>query len=76
VVNNPEAPVLGRYIGILPVGFPAKITTTGLRWDVEDWETSFGGQMSTSNMVREPEVTITTNADVIFTIDLDGGQDE
>lgn len=76
IVKNPEARVLGTNIGILPVGVPAKITTKGLKWDVEDWETSFGGQVSTSNMVLEAEVTITTNADVLFTIDLDMGEEE
>ncbi|KFY49751.1 hypothetical protein V496_09813 [Pseudogymnoascus sp. VKM F-4515 (FW-2607)] len=75
VVKNPQAPVLGPNIGIIPVGGPAKITTNGLRWDVEDWETRFGGQLSTSNMVREPEVTVTTSADVLFTIDLDIGEE-
>ncbi|KFY25230.1 hypothetical protein V491_01852 [Pseudogymnoascus sp. VKM F-3775] len=75
-VKNPQATVLGKNIGILPVGVPAKITTSGLRWDVADWETSFGGQMSTSNMVREAEVTITTDADVLFTIDLDMDEEE
>lgn len=75
VVKNPQARVLGPNIGILPVGGPAKITTNGLRWDVEDWETRFGGQLSTSNMVREAEVTVTTSADVLFTIDLDIGEE-
>lgn len=76
IVKNPEARVLGKNIGILPVGVSAKITTKGLKWDVEDWETSFGGQVSTSNMVLEAEVTVTTNADVLFTIDLDMGEEE
>ena len=76
VVKNPQAPVLGNYVGILPVGFPARITTSGLRWDVEDWDTRFGGQVSTSNMVREAEITVTTSADVLFTIDLDVGEEE
>ncbi|KFX94677.1 hypothetical protein V495_07847 [Pseudogymnoascus sp. VKM F-4514 (FW-929)] len=76
VVKNPQAPVLGKYIGIMPVGIPARITTKGLKWDVENWDTKFGGQVSTSNMVREAEVTITTSADVLFTIDLDVDEEE
>lgn len=75
IVKYPQARVLGSNIGILPVGGPANISTSGLRWDVEDWETRFGGQLSTSNMVREAEVTVTTSADVLFTIDLDIGEE-
>jgi len=70
VVKDPEAGNLGRHIGILPVGEPARITTSGLEWDVQDWETSFGGQMSTSNLVREDVVRIETTGGVLFTIDL------
>lgn len=76
IVKNPQAPVLGKNIGILPVGMPAKITTKGLKWDVENWDTRFGGQLSTSNLVREAEVTVTTSADVLFTIDLEMGEEE
>jgi len=61
---------LGKHIGIIPVKEPAVITTKGLEWDVKDWETEFGGQMSTSNHVREDWAVIETNKDVLFTIDL------
>ncbi|RDW80428.1 hypothetical protein BP5796_05126 [Coleophoma crateriformis] len=63
-------PWLGKYIGIIPINGPSKITTDGLEWDVTDWETSFGGQMSTSNHVREEWVEIETTNDVLFTISL------
>jgi thiamine pyrophosphokinase len=42
-----------------------------LEWDVKDWATEFGGQMSTSNHVVEEWVTIETTKDVLFTIDLE-----
>jgi len=60
---------LGRHVGIIPIKEPSIITTTGLEWDVTDWETGFGGQVSTSNHVREEWVTVDTTKDVLFTID-------
>jgi thiamine pyrophosphokinase len=61
---------LGKHIGIIPLKEPSVITTKGLEWDVEDWHTEFGGQISTSNHVKEDWVTIETTKDVLFTIDL------
>ncbi|KAI1186656.1 thiamine pyrophosphokinase [Nemania serpens] len=64
-----------KYVGIIPVGEPAVITTRGLEWDVEDWPTAFGGKMSTSNHVLpETEVVeVRTDKDVLFTIALKQG---
>jgi thiamine pyrophosphokinase len=61
-----------KYVGIIPVGGPAMISTKGLEWDVEDWPTAFGSQMSTSNHVLpETEVVeVQTDKDVLFTIAL------
>lgn len=61
-----------KYVGIIPVKEPSVITTKGLEWDVENWPTEFGGQMSTSNHVL-PETTVVeveTTKDVLFTIAL------
>ncbi|XXG95254.1 Oxidoreductase [Hypoxylon texense] len=61
-----------KYVGIIPVKEPSIITTKGLEWDVRNWATEFGGQMSTSNHVL-PEtkvVEVETSSDVIFTIAL------
>ncbi|KAL2173180.1 thiamine pyrophosphokinase [Thermothelomyces heterothallicus CBS 202.75] len=62
--------VFGKYVGILPVGKPSRITTRGLEWDVQDWETRFGGRVSTSNHVLpETEVVeVQTTEEVLFTI--------
>lgn len=62
---------LGKHIGIIPLNEPSLITTEGLEWDVKDWPTEFGGQMSTSNHVKEDWVMLETTKDVLFTIDLD-----
>lgn len=59
-----------KHVGILPIGEPSVITTKGLEWDVTEWATGFGGQVSTSNHIL-PEtqvVEITTTQDVVFTM--------
>ncbi|PQE20514.1 Thiamine pyrophosphokinase eukaryotic protein [Rutstroemia sp. NJR-2017a BBW] len=60
----------GKHIGIIPIKEPSVITTNGLEWDVTDWATEFGGQISTSNHVKDDWAFIETTKDVIFTIDL------
>jgi thiamine pyrophosphokinase len=62
---------LGKHVGIIPLKEPSVISTGGLEWDVENWETEFGGQMSTSNHVKKDWITIQTTKDVLFTIDLE-----
>ncbi|KAG4444182.1 hypothetical protein IFR05_000279 [Cadophora sp. M221] len=62
---------LGKHVGIIPLKEPSVISTEGLEWDVQKWETEVGGQMSTSNHVKEELVTVETTKDVLFTIDLD-----
>ncbi|KAF7522921.1 hypothetical protein G7054_g11967 [Neopestalotiopsis clavispora] len=66
--------VFAKYAGIIPVKEPSVITLKGFEWDVTDWPTSFGTQLSTSNHVL-PEsqvVEVTTSKDVLFTIALNG----
>lgn len=61
---------LSENIGIVPVGGSAVISTTGLEWDVRDWKTEFGGQISTSNHIREDVVVVETSVPVLFTVEL------
>ncbi|KAI1383794.1 thiamine pyrophosphokinase [Hypoxylon trugodes] len=74
--NNNFARINGepfaKYVGIIPIKEPSVITTKGLEWDVQDWPTEFGGQMSTSNHVlpQTKVVEIETTKDVLFTIAL------
>lgn len=67
-----EDDLFDKYVGILPIKEPSRITTKGLEWDVTDWETEFGGQLSTSNHVlpQTQVVEVTTTRDVLFTIAL------
>jgi thiamine pyrophosphokinase len=62
---------LGNNVGILPLNGPAVITAKGLEWPVKEWKTELGGNISTSNHVEEEMVTIKTDKDVLFTIDLE-----
>ena len=57
-------------VGIIPLGVPAVISIKGFEWEVEDWSTSLGTQMSTSNHIRESRVEVTTNERVLFTMEL------
>lgn len=57
-------------IGIIPLSAPASITTQGFEWDVEDWHTEIGGQLSTSNHIRADKVEVSTSVPVLFTVEL------
>ncbi|OQE23257.1 hypothetical protein PENSTE_c009G04598 [Penicillium steckii] len=57
-------------IGIIPLSASASITTTGFEWDVENWHTEIGGQLSTSNHIRSDIVSVETNVPVLFTVEL------
>ncbi|TKA30080.1 hypothetical protein B0A50_02799 [Salinomyces thailandicus] len=64
--------LITRNIGILPLYGPARISTMGLEWDVDDWPTELGGQVSTSNHIVSDSVTIRTDNDVLFTVERSG----
>lgn len=68
IVKTPRN-LLGKAVGIIPVAGPTRITTKGLQWDVEDWETSFYTQISTSNYLTADQVTIESPDPVLFTIE-------
>lgn len=59
-------------IGIIPLSAPATITTRGFEWDVQDWYTEVGGQISTSNHIRADVVEVETSVPVLFTVELAG----
>ncbi|KAH9936066.1 thiamine pyrophosphokinase [Amylocystis lapponica] len=51
--------VLGQTCGLLPVGVASSVlTTTGLRWNLTDFESSFDGMVSTSNHLVPEEKTV------------------
>ncbi|CAF9920700.1 MAG: hypothetical protein ALECFALPRED_001606 [Alectoria fallacina] len=65
-----RAGLFTENVGIIPIGRPSIITTHGLEWDVQDWHTEFGGQMSTSNHIRADIVDVETSERVLFTLEL------
>lgn len=66
------AGVEGPNCGILPLYGPSIISTTGLVWDVLEWDTRFGGAVSTSNALKGGDVTITVHSDLplLWTCDI------
>lgn len=68
--ENEEKYLLEENVGILPIAGPASITTSGLEWDVRDWRTEVGGQISTSNHIRAEVVSVETTEPVLFTAEL------
>ncbi|POS85373.1 hypothetical protein EPUL_001689 [Erysiphe pulchra] len=60
-----------KHVGIIPLKEPSIISTSGLEWDVSNWETKIGGQISTSNHVKSDLISIQTSKDIIITLDLD-----
>ncbi|KAL3462327.1 thiamine pyrophosphokinase [Aspergillus heterothallicus] len=62
--------LLEENVGIVPLSGPARITTSGFQWDVEDWATEIGGQISTSNHIRAEVLHVKTNVPVLFTVEL------
>ncbi|KAI9930137.1 hypothetical protein ASPWEDRAFT_167804 [Aspergillus wentii DTO 134E9] len=67
---GPQDCLLEENIGIVPLSGPARITTRGFEWDVEDWRTEIGGQLSTSNHIRADVVEVTSGVSVLFTLEL------
>ena len=62
---------------MLPILGPATLSTSGLEWDVQDWKTQFGHQISTSNHVRADAETVVVDVEgedpgargVLFTVE-------
>ena len=70
-ILTPVGPgALGENVGIIPLGMSSTITTEGLEWDVVDWHTAFGSQISTSNHIKSASVTIKTTEKVLFTVEI------
>lgn len=62
--------VYAQNVGIIPINGPGVITTRGLEWDVQDWRTEFGGQISTSNHLISETIEIETRTRMLFTVEL------
>lgn len=70
-IHAPVGPHLfTENVGIIPIGRPSIITIHGFEWDVTDWSTEFGTQMSTSNHIRAEVVEVETSERVLFTLEI------
>jgi len=66
-----EENTFNENIGIIPILGMSKISTKGFEWDVEDWKTEFGGQISTSNHIRSEKLEIRVDERrPLFTVEL------
>jgi thiamine pyrophosphokinase len=64
-----ESGCFTENVGLVPIWGPAVISTEGLEWDVKEWGTQMGGQVSTSNHVKADEVRVETSTPILFTIE-------
>ena len=72
IIEMPRfAGILTPNVGIVPLFGPSVITTSGLEWDVQDWPTRIGQQVSTSNHVLADETLVETTENVLFTVELE-----
>ncbi|KAL6719822.1 thiamine pyrophosphokinase [Lecanora helva] len=71
--NTIHAPVGPKFftenVGIIPIGKPCRISTRGLEWDVTDWPTEFGTQISTSNHIRAQTIDVECTESVLLTLE-------
>ncbi|KAK5099623.1 thiamine pyrophosphokinase [Exophiala xenobiotica] len=67
-VNNRA---FAENVGIIPVLGLTHITTSGFEWDVSNWATEFGKQVSTSNHIRSDVVKVKVHGSrPLFTLEL------
>lgn len=70
-IKVPEV-LMGKncWCGLLPFGSTVNsITTTGLRWNLDNGSMEFGGLVSTSNIYGDsPEITIYTDTTIIWSM--------
>ncbi len=62
------------YVGLVPVGEKVeKVTTTGLKWNLDKSQLGFGLLVSTSNAFEKnaEKVTVDTSGTLLFTLESD-----
>lgn len=58
------------HCSLIPLGQTAQgVTSTGLRWNLDEHTLEFGQDVSTSNVMEDDEVAITSPDPLIFVID-------
>ncbi|OKL55390.1 hypothetical protein UA08_09345 [Talaromyces atroroseus] len=66
--------VFSENVGIIPLSGPTLISLHGFEWDVTDWRTEIGGNLSTSNHIRADRIGVDVDEArgraVLFTVEL------
>nr|XP_012230822.1 PREDICTED: thiamin pyrophosphokinase 1 isoform X5 [Linepithema humile] len=72
-IRIPEILVRGQsWCGLLPFGSSVNhVSTTGLKWNLNDTTMHFGGLVSTSNTYNKTEVTVNTDTSIIWTMGIE-----
>ena len=66
----------GPTCGLIPIGHPCeKVTTTGLKWNLDANPLEFGGLVSTSNRLMASKITVKCSHPLLFTVEVDAGID-
>ncbi|CAO3697151.1 unnamed protein product [Rhizopus stolonifer] len=60
----------GPTCGVMPIGAPAVISSRGLKWDMDNLSCYFGGIISTSNVLENETIEITTDSPVVWTVEI------
>ncbi|KAI9894018.1 MAG: hypothetical protein M1814_004788 [Vezdaea aestivalis] len=71
LINTPMD-TLGPSAGIVPLKGKAVISTEGLVYDVKDWKTQIGGNVSTSNYLKQDKIKVDNDDEVLFTVEIRG----
>jgi thiamine pyrophosphokinase len=70
----PDFALEGYTCGLIPLGIPCEsITTTGLKWDLNDARLELGGFISSSNTIENgiEKITVTTSHSILWTTQID-----
>eukprot|EP00241_Pyramimonas_parkeae_P012117 CAMPEP_0114245330 /NCGR_PEP_ID=MMETSP0058-20121206/11833_1 /TAXON_ID=36894 /ORGANISM="Pyramimonas parkeae, CCMP726" /LENGTH=222 /DNA_ID=CAMNT_0001358365 /DNA_START=572 /DNA_END=1240 /DNA_ORIENTATION=+ len=63
----PDLLIEGRTCGLIPLCGPTIVTTTGLKWNLENTEMRYGALVSTSNQIVSSIITVKTDQALIWT---------
>ncbi|KAK9463390.1 thiamine pyrophosphokinase [Lipomyces oligophaga] len=62
--------VVGPTCGLIPILGETIISIKDFTWDVEDWHSSFGSQVSTSNAMESDDVYVKCDKTIVFTVEI------